>query len=273
MFASDLEFHRVRIITNFYQIFGTKPRGRSFHLPQFMLEGRSNQYFLFRYLTVLLQVAMKSLTRDQMQELDERAIEEYCLSLERLMENAGYQVAEFVRKKIDPDSVAVYAGKGHNGGDALSAARRLHSWGYDVEVVLATRDLEGVLRDELEILEAMNVEVSEESTSGDHDAALEGLIGYSLSGDPRPPFDSMIEEVNKYETVISIDVATGLDPAGKRFSPCVEPNYTVTMAAPFQGMNRENSGEVWVADISVPRELYREFGIEPSFESESLEKQ
>lgn len=97
------------------------------------------------------------------------------------------------------------------------------------------------------------------------------MIGYNLSGDPRPPFDSMIHEINSHGTMVSIDVATGLDPySGECFSPCIEPDYTVTMAAPFRGMNRKNSGEVCIVDISITGALYREFGIEPGFEDDSL---
>lgn len=55
-----------------------------------------------------------------------------------------------------------------------SQARRLHNWGYEVEVVLATRDLSGVVEDELAILENMDVGISTESASGDHSVALEG---------------------------------------------------------------------------------------------------
>jgi|APHM01.1.fsa_nt_gi Uncharacterized conserved protein len=144
---------------------------------------------------------MNTVSVSEMRQIDKRAIEEYGISVERLMENAGYQVAEFLRNNMDEKEIAIYVGKGHNGGDALSAARRLHNWGYNIEVILATRELEGVARDELEMLKNMDVEIREESSSGKHEIALDGLIGYSIEGDPRPPFDSMIEEINGHEKI------------------------------------------------------------------------
>lgn len=215
---------------------------------------------------------MEKVSREQMARIDEKVPEKYGITISRMMENAGFQIADFVRKELDSDSVAAYAGKGNNGGDALAAARRLHLWGYKVEVVLATHDLDGIRRKELEILEELGVEITEESSEKTHSVALEGLIGYNLKGDPRPPFDSMIEEVNSHETVVSIDIPTGVDvDTGERANPSVEADYTVTLAAPFEGMNPDNSGEIWAADISVPPEAYEEFGFSLDiFEESSL---
>ncbi len=211
-------------------------------------------------------------SREQMAEVDNRVPGEYGITVSRMMENAGYHIADFVRKEIDPDGLTVYAGKGNNGGDALVAARRLHLWNYQVEVVLATEDLDGIRREELEILEEIGVEISLESSSRDHSLALEGLIGYNLKGDPRPPFDSMVEEINDHEIVVSIDIPTGLDAdTGEEADPSIDPDYTVTLAFPFQGMNEGNSGEIWIADISVPPEAYEEFGFRGDiFGEESL---
>lgn len=209
---------------------------------------------------------MQSVSKKQMSRIDEKVPEKYGINVSRMMENAGYQVAEFLRRKIDPAGVTVYAGKGNNGGDALAAARRLFLWGYEVEVVLATRDLDGIRREELEILENLDVKISRETPENRYPAALEGLIGYNLEGSPRPPFDSMVEEVNSHDTIVSIDLPTGLDPdTGEKSSPTVEPEYTVTLGAPFEGMNTENSGEIWVADISIPPKAYREFGFTGDF--------
>ncbi|MFB6209024.1 MAG: NAD(P)H-hydrate epimerase [Candidatus Nanohaloarchaea archaeon] len=205
-------------------------------------------------------VEIDYVSREQMERIDEKVPEEYGITISRMMENAGFQIAEFVRREIDPESIAVYAGKGNNGGDALAAARRLYLWGYDVEVVLATRELDGIRKQELLILENLDVKISDQSAEKECEVVLEGLIGYNLEGDPRPPFDSMIEEINSHNTVISIDIPAGLDPdTGEKTVPAVEPDYTVTLAAPFDGLDENNSGEVWIADISIPPEAYQDF--------------
>lgn len=206
---------------------------------------------------------MQEVSREQMARIDEKVPVNYGITISRMMENAGYQIADFIRSEIDPAGVTVYAGNGNNGGDALAAARRLFLWDYDVEVVLASGELDGIREEELRILEDLDVKISEEEAARNYDVALEGLIGYNLRGDPRPPFDTMIEEINQHETVVSTDIPTGIHPdTGEKASPAVDADYTVTLAMPKKGMNQRNSGEIWVADISVPPEAYDEFGIE-----------
>lgn len=205
---------------------------------------------------------MKKVSKKEMAEIDRKVPEEYGITISRMMENAGYQIAEFIRKELDSEGITVYAGKGNNGGDALVAARRLHLWGFNVEVLLASRELDGIRQEELDILEELGIDINLETAENNFSVALEGLIGYNLTGEPRPPFDSIIEEVNHYDTIVSIDIPIGIDPdTGGATTPAVEPDYTVTLAAPFKGMNSGNSGEIWVADISIPREAYREVGI------------
>ena len=87
--------------------------------------------------------------------------------------------------EIDEDQVFLYAGKGNNGGDALAAARGLHLWGYEVEVVLATGELDGIRKEEMEILEEIGVKISLEESEIEGSTAIEGLIGYNLKGDQR----------------------------------------------------------------------------------------
>ncbi|MCJ7429478.1 MAG: NAD(P)H-hydrate epimerase [Candidatus Nanohaloarchaeota archaeon QJJ-5] len=204
---------------------------------------------------------METVTTDQMAEIDERVPEEYGITIGRLMENAAYQLAAFIRDEIETNEVTVFAGTGNNGGDALAAARRLSLWGYDIEVVLADRDLDGQRKEELMILEQLDVPIKTHEPEQTYDVALDGLIGYNLEGDPHHPFDTMIAAVNEHETIISIDVPTGVDAdTGERASPAVEPDHTVTLAMPKQGLQEQTAGKIWVADISIPPAAYETFG-------------
>jgi NAD(P)H-hydrate epimerase len=208
-----------------------------------------------------------------MAEIDRKVPERYGISISRMMENAGYQIAKFIRDEIDPNGISIYVGKGNNGGDALVAARRLKLWGYKVEIVLASNGLDGIRKEEIEILRELNVEINLQSSENNYKIALEGLIGYNLQGNPQPPFDSIIKEINReYNEVISIDIPTGVFPdTGERADPSVEADYTLTLAMPKKGMNQENSGEIWVVDISIPPQAYEEFGFKGDiFEEKSL---
>lgn len=212
---------------------------------------------------------MEHVSVEQMSRIDEKVPEDYGVDIHRMMENAGYQIADFVRNKFSHNPhVLVYVGKGNNGGDALAAARRLYLWNFEVEVVCPF-ELDGIRREEKEILENIGVEIKDEA-GVEPDVIVDGLIGYNLRGDPRPPFDEIIQGINAADAdVVSIDAASGLDAdSGERKNPCVEPDYTVMLALPKKGLEEENSGELWVADISIPPEAYREFGFEPDLFNE-----
>ncbi len=216
---------------------------------------------------------MPSVTSEQMAEADRIVSEEYSITVARMMENAGYQLADFIRRKFGPDdSITVSVGKGNNGGDGLAAARRLHLWGFDVSVNLATRELDGIRREELEILEGLGVEVKVQEFSG-ADVVLDAMIGYNLEGELRPPFDSMVEDINSSGAeIVSIDIPSGVNPdTGEMVGEAVDPDHVVTLALPKQGL-RQVDAEIWIADISIPPEVYERFGVDVSglFTEDSL---
>lgn len=212
-----------------------------------------------------------AVTRDKMKKVDEEVPQKYGIDTPRLMENAGLRVAEFIRREVDGKHITVYAGKGNNGGDALVAARRLHLWNYEVEVVLASENLDGIRKEELEILKKLDVEINEKKSSHEYSIALDGLLGYGITGAPRPPYDTIIQEINNHEKIISVDIPTGLNPnSGETPGKYVKPDFTVSLGLHFKGMNSENSGKIWLADISIPAKAYGDAEKYSIFNQDSL---
>ena len=80
-------------------------------------------------------------TTDQMSEVDRLMIEEWGITLFQMMENAGRNFAELARRQlggtVQGKRIAVLCGQGNNGGGGMTAARHLHNWGAQVEVILA----------------------------------------------------------------------------------------------------------------------------------------
>lgn len=218
---------------------------------------------------------MEYATKKKMAEIDRIAPEKYGLTISRMMENAAYHIADYIRENFDKDQkIAVYAGKGNNGGDALAAARRLHNWGYDIELRLES-ELDGIREEESKILKKLGVTPADKIDNAN--IVLEGMIGYNLKGAPRKPFNKMIEEANSLDaTLISIDVPSGFDLEKEEFlEPSVKPDVVLTLAAPF-GALKDLDVDHQLIDISIPREVYREAGvdIDPSkiFQSSSRVK-
>ena len=112
------------------------------------------------------------------------------------------------------------------------------------------------------------------------DIIIDALIGYGLSGNPRPEVAVWIEKINAAgKPVLALDAPSGLDTtSGRPGSPMIRADATMTLALPKVGLMSESArpyvGDLYLADISVPPELYREIGLEVSsiFEKESIIK-
>jgi NAD(P)H-hydrate epimerase len=221
--------------------------------------------------TVWLEGDVPFLTTEQMREVDRVMIEDVGIDLTRMMENAGRSLAQLARERFfDGDarakSVIVLAGPGGNGGGALVAARRLHSYGTLVGVV-AIREPEHmaeVSAQQLRILENIGVPltVGEMPPVRPPDVIIDGLIGYNLRGAPRGLAGELVEWANStISPVLSLDVPSGLDATtGRVFAPAIKATATMTLALPKQGLRAAEAhdvvGELYLADIGVPAELY-----------------
>jgi NAD(P)H-hydrate epimerase len=207
--------------------------------------------------------APPTLTSRQAAEVDRVAQERFGLSVEWLMEAAGWQVARFCRRRT-----AVVCGVGNNAGDGLAAARHLHRWGRLTAVCCVDAGrLRGAAAMERDALTSLGLEISSELNLEGAEVVVDALFGTGLSRPPKDRFATWIESVNSSGLhVIAIDVPSGLDAdTGVAYAPCVRATTTVTLglAKPglLQGDGPALAGDVWVADIGVPFEVYDAIGV------------
>ncbi|MCB0579102.1 MAG: NAD(P)H-hydrate epimerase [Phaeodactylibacter sp.] len=214
----------------------------------------------------------------QMTEVDRLMVEEYHISLLQMMENAGRCLAVLARDRFlegNPAGkrVMVLAGSGGNGGGALACARRLHGWGAEVEVYIATapEQMKPESGHQLSILERIGLSVrsgGELGATRGFDLIIDGIIGYNLAGDPEGLPKTMIEWANKSPIpTLSLDTPSGLDlTTGKIHSPTIKARATLTLALPKKGLYAEEvlhlRGELYLGDIGVPPALYEEPSLE-----------
>ena len=232
-----------------------------------------------------LAAELPAVTREQMREVDRLMIEEYGIRLLQMMENAGLNLADLVRRYLGPPlagrRVAVLAGRGNNGGGGLIAARRLSAWGADVQVVLsaAAEEFEDTAALQLGIIERMSIPVRRfDGALPRHEILIDALIGYSLAGAPRGLPRALIAIANESPApVISLDVPSGLDvDSGEALGEAVGAAATVTLALPKVGLlhpkARPYVGQLYLADISVPPDLYPRLGLSvpPLFDESPL---
>ena len=215
------------------------------------------------------------LSIEQMIEVDRLMIEKYHIELIQMMENAGRALALLAKslflQGVAPMKVVVLAGTGGNGGGALVAARRLSAWGYEVSVYLTHEErMRPIPRHQLDILKLMKLSIGsandlkQEKEVG---CILDGIIGYSLSGNPKGSAKAMIEWANRQVApTLSLDTPSGVDLThGIIHQPSIQAAATLTLALPKRGLSDPQvetfRGELYLADISVPPSLYEPLGI------------
>ena len=214
------------------------------------------------------------ITTPQMIEVDRLMIEEYRIELIQMMENAGrclaiLAVQKFLKKKIKKKKVIVLAGTGGNGGGAMVCARRLHSWGAKVTVFITSdaTKMTPIPAHQLGILKRMGVPIMQgtDLTSTEKtDLIIDGIIGYSIKGNPFGVPKQMIDWANAQTApILALDTPSGLGlTVGKVHEPTVNATATMTLALPKQGLYEEQAkaviGDLYLGDISVPPVLYQE---------------
>jgi NAD(P)H-hydrate epimerase len=218
------------------------------------------------------------LTTEQMVAVDRAMVEDYQIQLVQMMELAGRNLAHLARQRFlegDPRGkrVTVLAGSGGNGGGALVCARHLHNHGAQVDGCLTRADgrLKPVPAHQLEILRRMGVPIAAgapaDSPSGPVQLIIDGIIGYSLKGAPQGTAATLIRWANGQDVpILALDVPSGVDAeTGTVFDPAIRAAATMTLALPKKGLRaaaaREHVGELYLADIGVPPELYA--GLKP----------
>jgi hydroxyethylthiazole kinase-like uncharacterized protein yjeF len=217
---------------------------------------------------------MKPVSRSEMSEIDQAAIKDFGVSQEVLMEFAGLRVAEFVREEFSQNvKIAVICGPGHNGGDGAVLARKLDSWGFNVMIHVVGDDLRDLTEEKIVTAKKCGLEVflDDFPTANIY---VDSLLGYNLDSDPREPVKSAVERINKWSAeTVSVDVPTGVDvDSGRKLDPHVEADYTVTLGLPKKGLSVRNSGDIYLADVGIPRKAVESVGFEPEeyFSEESL---
>jgi NAD(P)H-hydrate epimerase len=217
-----------------------------------------------------------AVTADQMREVDRIAMEEFGLGVLQMMENAGRNLTQNVLDMLDGrgGEVTVLAGPGGNGGGGLCCARHLHNRGLKVSVVL-DRDpetLAGAACNQFKILAAAGLGPTDVARAEEaiwrSEIVVDALIGYGLRGAPRGRTADLIKLcLQQAARVLSLDVPSGLNATtGESPGLAVQPDRTLTLALPKTGLGRV-SGDLYLADIGIPPEVYHRLGIdvEPFF--------
>lgn len=215
---------------------------------------------------------MKVTTVEQMRAMDRAAIEEFGVPEQILMENAGIAAASVIERAIGASECrfVVVCGLGNNGGDGLVVARKLHSNGARVEVLIMG-DPEGfgaTSRRNYDMAVRSGIEVISDASPGRVSSAIEGctavvdgLLGTGLTGEVSGRSRDVIESINDAGVMVfSLDIPSGVDgDTGAVRGTAVIADATITFGLPKLGNllypGASLGGQLHVTHISFPPQL------------------
>ncbi len=220
---------------------------------------------------------MRLATVEQAAQIDDMSRTVYGLNGEVLMESAGALASREIDLTFLPEltkgSVAVVAGPGNNGGDALVVARHLHSAGYrDLNIFLiAPKDSQSPLfrtqlqRAELQGLRLVDLTANPERMNEIRNAALivDGIFGIGLRNKVGDPYLKVIEAINGAKAPkVSLDTPSGLNGnTGQVEGAAVRASMTITFGLAKTGFfvceGPAHVGKLRILPIGFPFETFR----------------
>lgn len=193
---------------------------------------------------------MKILTAAQIQRIDRLTTERYAIPSLTLMENAGRGVVRYLEDHYAPlasRKIAIFCGRGNNGGDGLVVARLLRQNGLHPHVVLFA-DPAGVKGDAQVNLERLTatgrIEVARDLEAwkrfrprlADANLVVDALLGTGLGRALEGFLLAVVRDVNETFAgvpVVAVDLPSGLSAdSGELLGECVRADASVTFTAP-----------------------------------------
>ena len=206
----------------------------------------------------------KVLSADQIKTLDQYTIQNEPIVSIQLMERAAEKFHfEFIDNVNDQYPIAIFAGPGNNGGDALAVGRMLMHLGYTVKIHLLgdrfsvdNQKNQDRLKWISNLIKLKSEEDIPELTP--NTVVIDGIFGSGLSKPLEGLYEKVVKYINKSNCkVYSIDVPTGLncDQANKPEDTIIEAEATYTFHAPktsfFYSQNGKYVGKLSILDIKL----------------------
>jgi len=210
----------------------------------------------------------------EMRAMDRMAIEQFGISAELLMENAGHAAYFVLRNEFRflNKRFLIFCGMGNNGGDGFVLARKIHANGGEVRVILlgdpgkyqgpAAMNYEILARLPIAMAELHDLETAREAIAN-CDLIVDAILGTGLSREVEGKYRKVIELINaSHKPVLSIDIPSGVHgDTGKIMGVAVRADLTVTFGLPKLGNMLDPGydlcGKLFVSHISFPPSLHQ----------------
>ena len=215
---------------------------------------------------------MKVSRVEEMRKLDQSAITNFGISDNLLMENAGLAAFQAIAGEFGiPDTrFLIVCGIGNNGGDGLVVARKIHSMGGGVRILLLGEpdNFKGAAKNNYAIVTKLGLAVDRFETSAKlqdallcSDIVIDAVFGTGLTRKVEGHYADTIAAINQSsQPVVSLDIPSGINGnTGEIMGTAVRAEATITFGLPKLGNllypGYEYCGKLFVTHISFPPEL------------------
>ncbi len=202
----------------------------------------------------------KILTGDTVKDLDQAYVSGENISSFQLMERAANAFCDWFKDQFsNKPSIAVFCGKGNNGGDGLAIARLLFQSGHKVHV-FTIGDTQNGSEDfikNLGILPETIPLVSWENAKGlETDIIIDGVFGVGINRPLAGEYLELIQLMNSLEaTKIAIDLPSGLPADALIEGEAFNADHTVSFQLPKLSLlvpeHVRYTGELHVKSIGI----------------------
>ncbi|GME93191.1 unnamed protein product [Ambrosiozyma monospora] len=199
-------------------------------------------------------MSFKVIAAKQASLLDQELMSTMGFSIDQLMELAGLSVAQSIYRVYPPtttpsnkSSCLVLCGPGNNGGDGLVAARHLKLFGYNnIQIYYPKPTNRPIFTGLVTQLQQFGIEFIDSTqlskSFSQSNLIIDALFGFSFKPPMRPPFNSIISEMLKWQLeqdkkIIAVDIPSGWDVDLGPTDACPEianyqPDLLVSLTAP-----------------------------------------
>jgi NAD(P)H-hydrate epimerase len=208
---------------------------------------------------------MKLLSKKQIKDWDIYSIVHNKISSFELMKVASNSFCHWFQTLFHDlqKELVVLCGSGNNGGDGLCVSRILRDQGYRVKTHLFLPNGKQSKDNKLAetYCDSATIHQNLSMPSVDENAIIiDGLVGSGLTGGLRPEYHDFITCLNNLpNTIISIDIPSGLDPDGESIGLAVEADYCLSFEIPKRAFFYHENARY------VKSWSYRPIGLCPEF--------
>lgn len=218
---------------------------------------------------------MRIATVEQMRKMDQRAISEFEIPDQILMENAGLASYEIIKQhfNLKENRFLIVCGAGNNGGDGLVVARKLFSNEAQVQIALLSQPekFKGSAAMNYKITQKMNIPTQLIESVDEFnkflsrsDILVDAILGTGLDRQVSGKYFEIIRSINESaKPVVSIDIPSGINGnTGQVMGIAVKAQMTITFGLPklgnllFPGF--AYNGRLFVTHISFSPEIFND---------------